>query len=359
MRLKKLVNKIVTKSSDSIRSSFKRDLKYNSIAQTASNKKNIVFLLPALRYPCGGNIVSHNNSETINGLDYKSFQSEILYPEEPDFVPTLFKHTGNLKKNLDFDTKKDFVIIPEIYAARHARLLNEIGVSYAINVQNGYLIDFELSNFGASLSELNYSYEHASIVIGISDDAIANIKMTFPSCKDKIIKSHYVIDKARLKPIEAKQNTITYMPRKSLRHTQLFTLMLNDKLPKNWHLQPIDGVSEAEVYAMFSDSKIFLSFSEFEGLAMPPAMAALSGNFVIGYTGEGNKEYFHLDCFDEVYNGDIRTFIDKTLNAVARFDKGEYKQNMNSINSLADMFSSNSQVRYLKQLMDEIDAKLN
>jgi hypothetical protein len=149
------------------------------------------------------------------------------------------------------------------------------------------------------------------------------------------------------------------MPRKSLRHTQLFTLMLNDKLPKNWHLQPIDGVSEAEVYAMFNDSKIFLSFSEFEGLAMPPAMAALSGNFVIGYTGEGNKEYFHLDCFDEVYNGDIRTFIDKTLNAVARFDKGEYKQNMNSINSLADMFSSNSQVRYLKQLMDEIDAKLN
>ena len=36
--------------------------------------------------------------------------------------------------------------------------------------------------------------------------------------------------------------------------------------------------------------KIFLSFSSLEGLGLPPVEAALAGNHVIGYTGEGGNE---------------------------------------------------------------------
>jgi hypothetical protein len=358
MGIKKSVSNIVNKSKQKIKDMLKREVKYIADTSTSANK-NIVFLLPALRYPCGGNIVVHNHSEVINNLDYKQFRAQVLYPEEPDFIPTLFQHTGNLRKNLNLDPQHDFVVIPEIYAVRHAKLLVDIGVSYAINVQNGYLIDFEMSHFNASLEDLTFAYNHAAIIIGISEDALTNIKMTFPNFAGKIIKSNYIISKAQFKPMAQKQNTITYMPRKLTRHTQLFNLMLNDKLPKNWRMQPIDGVSEAQVYEMLSESKIFLSFSEFEGLAMPPAMAALSGNYVIGYTGEGNKEYFHLDCFDEVYSGDIRTFIGKLLAAIESIDNGQYKTNMTSIATLADMFSSKMQVSYLKQLMDEVETKLS
>ena len=43
-----------------------------------------------------------------------------------------------------------------------------------------------------------------------------------------------------------------------------------------------------------SKSKIFLSFSNLEGIGIPPIEAALAGNKVIGYTGGGGIEYWKL-----------------------------------------------------------------
>lgn len=39
-------------------------------------------------------------------------------------------------------------------------------------------------------------------------------------------------------------------------------------------------------------SRIFLSFSDLEGLGLPPIEAALCGNYVIGYHGGGGREYW-------------------------------------------------------------------
>ena len=63
-------------------------------------------------------------------------------------------------------------------------------------------------------------------------------------------------------------------------------------------------------------SKIFLSFSEFEGFGLPPVEAALCGNLVIGYTGESGKEYWDPPIFDEVFSGDLRTFASIVINKV-------------------------------------------
>lgn len=358
MTLLSTIKKICSKGKEHISNTFRKDVVYTTKKSTGKYKKNIIFLLPALRYPCGGNIVVHNNSEVINSLNYKNFQSQVLYPLEPNFSPTLFNHAANLKKDLKLDSSKDFVIIPEIYAAEHAKALTDIGVSYAINVLNGYLMNFEMTFRDKSFEQLKYAYENASLIIGVSDDSIANIKMVFPNCTDKIIKSSYVIDKASFRPINSKKNLITYMPRKLPKHSQLFMFMLNNKLPKHWSIEPIDGVSENEVYNIFSNSKLFLSFSEFEGLAMPPVMAALSGNLVIGYTGEGNKDYFNMKCFQEVPSGDIREFIEKVLMAVDSFDKNNYNVDLDVIDQLSKMFSKEMQINYIKQLIDAVDEKL-
>lgn len=359
MKLTSTLKKIYSKTKVYINTTIKKDVSYIRVKSSEHCKKNIIFLLPALREPCGGNIVTHNISEVINSLEYNNIQSQVLYPLEPEFSPSLFNHAGNLKKDLKLDPSKDFVIVPEIYAAEHAKSLTDIGVSYAINVLNGYLMNLEIVNNVKSLEQLNYAYENASFIIGVSDDTIANIKMTFPNCSEKIIKSFYVVDKAKFKPIDAKKNLITYMPRKLPKHSQLFMFMLSNKLPENWGIQPIDGVSESEVYDIFSNSKIFLSFSEFEGLAMPPVMAALSGNLVIGYTGEGNKEYFNLQCFMEVFSGDIRGFIEKVLVAIDSFDKRNYKVDMDAITELSRMFSKEMQISFIKQLIDRVNQKLS
>ena len=91
---------------------------------------------------------------------------------------------------------------------------------------------------------------------------------------------------------ENKENLITYMPRKHKNNSEILLFILNRHLPKNWKIKSIDNLTELEVANIFKKSKIFLSFSELEGLGLPPIESALCGNHVIGYTGEGGKEFW-------------------------------------------------------------------
>jgi len=322
------------------------------------NKKNIIFLLPTQVRPAGGSIVAHHQSDSINTIEYKNFSSQVFYPDKVHHLVTNFAHTSSFKRDKIFDIKNDFVIIPEMMVCRYAPELIRLGVKYGIHVQNGYSLGGEVLLGIANFDDLLNTYENAQLIIGNSNDTIENIKTVFPQFSEKIIRSYFVINKSKYQSIENKKNLITYMPRKLGNHSKLVLLFLNDKLPKDWSIKAIDGVTEQQVYDVFFDSKIFLSFSEFEGLAMPPAMAAMCGNRVIGYTGEANKEYFHLACFEEVYCGDIKDFVKKLLEAVERFDNNQETLDLKSIEYLQDFFSDKNQMRYLCELMDVIDSTL-
>jgi hypothetical protein len=356
---KKIIKRIIEKKNSLLWRFLEKEIKYIPINTGSYAKKNIIFTLPALRYPCGGNIVTHSHSDAINLMQYKNFQSQILYPSQPSFSPSLFKHQSDIRRNLNLDPKKDFVVLTEVQVLRNASKLFEAGISYAINVQNGYLMNLEMKSGIGDFKMLQRAYENAAFIISMSKDTTECIELIFPACSNKIIPSFYVIDKATFKPLQEKQNIICYMPRKLAIHTQMFLFFLGDKLPENWKLQAIDGVSEEEVYRILSESKIFLSFSEFEGLAMPPVMAALSGNYVIGYTGEGNKEYFHLPCFSEVECGNLKDFVQKLLSAISRFDREEHQIDKQAIEVLANQFSKAMQIQFLKNLVDIVDKKIS
>ena len=75
------------------------------------------------------------------------------------------------------------------------------------------------------------------------------------------------------------------------------------------NLKDLNDLTETQTYKMLKKSKIFLSFSSFEGLPLPPAEAALAGNFVIGYTGEGGNEYWKKPLFRRIHSGEIIPFV--------------------------------------------------
>lgn len=323
-----------------------------------TGKKNIIFVLPKTSKPAGGIIVAHNHSDKINTLNDPQVSSSVFYPEDCQFNPDIFVHQSIFKRDFAFDPQNDLVLLPEMMTLRYAGKLFEAGIPYGIHVQNGYSMDLELRMGLGNFEQLKKAYTQASLLIGNSIDTIANIEFVFPECKNKIVPLYYVIDKARYQPLENKKNIITYMPRKLEAHTKMALFFLGDKLPKHWEIKAIDGVPEQTVYDIFYESKIFLSFSEFEGIAMPPAMAAMSGNRVIGYTGEANKEYFHLPCFEEVQNGDIKLFVKKILDAVNRFDQGLEKLDLDSIYHLQNMFSKQKQEAQLKTLIEKTNQLL-
>lgn len=320
-----------------------------------SKTKNIIFLLPEQVKPAGGVIVSHHHSDTVNEIQHKNFHSQVFYPENHQHKVTKFVHNSLFKRDNKFDKNKDFVLIPEMMICRYAPKFIELGIKYGVHVQNGYSIGAELQAKIATIDDLRNAYDKADIIIGNSLDTIENIKTAFPHVTDKIIRSYFVINKARYQSVSYKKNIITYMPRKLGKHSQLVLLFIANRLPKHWSIKAIDGVTEQEVYDIFYESKIFLSFSELEGLAMPPAMAAMSGNKVIGYTGEANKEYFHLSCFEQVFCGDIKDFVNKILVAVERFDNDLEQVDTDSITFLNSLFSEVKQKQFIRELIDEVD----
>jgi uncharacterized protein YndB with AHSA1/START domain len=93
-------------------------------------------------------------------------------------------------------------------------------------------------------------------------------------------------------------------------------------LPANWQIQAIDGMTETQVADVLSHSQIFLAFSGLEGLPLPPVEAALSGNRVVGYHGQGGREYWDPALFREVEPGNLIGFAQAVLEEVESIERG-------------------------------------
>ena len=135
-----------------------------------------------------------------------------------------------------------------------------------------------------------------------------------------------------------KKNIITYMSRKLPMHSKLVTSFLRTYLPKNWKLKDLNNLSEQKTYKIMKKSKIFLSFSSLEGLGLPPIEAALAGNQIIGYTGEGGKEYWHKPIFTKINSGE-------------KIKKNSLKKNYTDIKK---KFSKTNELKNIKKFLNLI-----
>lgn len=213
-----------------------------------------------------------------------------------------------------FDPQQELVVVPELWARKYGDQLARLGVPYAIYVQNGYYIS------KGDPSVLNAAYAGARCVLTISDDASRCVAMAFPGTEDRILRVHYSVDARRFNPHQTKENLITYMPRKLADHSDKVLFFLRNHLPKHWRIQAIDGLNETGVADLLQRSKIFMSFSHFEGCPLPPLEAALCGNQVIGYTGQGALEYWSPEVFEAVESGNVVGFAQSVLRKIQQLD---------------------------------------
>ena len=213
-----------------------------------------------------------------------------------------------------FDPQQELVVVPELWARKYGDQLARLGVPYAIYVQNGYYIS------KGDSAVLNAAYAGARCVLTISDDASRCVAMAFPGTEDRILRVHYSVDAQRFNPHQPKENLITYMPRKLADHSSKVLFFLRNHLPAHWRIQAIDGLNEAGVADLLQRSKIFMSFSHFEGCPLPPLEAALCGNQVIGYTGQGAQEYWSPAMFEAVESGNVVGFAQSVLRKIQQLD---------------------------------------
>ena len=345
-------------------------------------KINIIYLLPEMKGASGGAKVIYNHSLILNNLN-KNINSKVihlkknfLYKLEQSLSKriTLFnkRHSGwdgkkmkiskkfRPKKdwyenkifnshNLNFDKTRDFIVIPEIWAHFAIDLgLAENKINYAIFVQGFYHM-----NSTSDFLNLKKSYERAKLIITTSKNSVSYLKTMFPNLKKKIFRVNLSVDSKRFK-IKKKSNLITYMPRKLPSHSNLLLFYLKNLLPKKWKVLPLINVSEKKLIHTLSISKIFLSFSNFEGVGLPPIEAALSGNKVIGYVGGGGSEYWKKPIFTKVENGEIEDFAKKILSNIKSYKTSWIKKTKKSRLLLSKYYSKKSEKDSLTLLSNKI-----
>ena len=128
-------------------------------------------------------------------------------------------------------------------------------------------------------------------------------------------------------------------------------------MPKSWKIKSIHNLKQADVYKYLLKSKIFLAFSKLEGLPLPPVEAAIAGNKVIGYTGEGGKEYWQKPVFTEIPNGNLTKFSSEILKYIKNGEnKNKFKYATKRITKL---FSPKLEMYKIKIMLNKIKLYYN
>jgi glycosyltransferase involved in cell wall biosynthesis len=157
-------------------------------------------------------------------------------------------------------------------------------------------------------------------MVTVSEDSAALLRYTFPQLDIKLARS--VIDPRRFHPGEHPGGRrIAYMPRR--RHAereQLLHVMRSRGILDGWELVPIDGRTEDETAELMRSCAIFLSFSEREGFGLPPAEAMASGCYVVGYTGNGGRDYFDPVYCSPVPECDLLAYAMAVEEAIRRYE---------------------------------------
>ncbi len=343
-----------------------------------NKKKNVVYIVASEKKISGGEKVIYRHSEMINNL-FKDISSEIiplrrskLSKYKNSFFKILNKknkftgwsardieiktnhkpkfnvHNPNFRYKFKFNKNLDFIILPEIFAHLAKELLIKHKIPYAIFVQNGFALN-STNNYPL----LNEAYKNAKLILSVSNNTTKMIKHVFGGLTKNIVKINLSVGSENFKNRLNKENLITYMPRKLPNHSQKLFFMVKNRLPKKWKIKALDNIAnEKELYKVLRKSKIFLSFSHMEGLGLPPLEAAKEGNKVIGYTGEGGKDYWKEPIFTEIPYGNLDLYVNEILNYIKK--RSNYTKFKKQRIELYKKYSSEIEIKSLKKLINKI-----
>lgn len=308
----------------------------------------IVYFCNKPRNPSGGTNVIYRHVRQLNEMGVPAV---VLYSRTgvnaPKGIPTISDHA--LREN-------DYLIIPEISAAEIASKLIPKQMNYGIFVQNGYYLSHRARDY--TEQEIDAAYEQANHIFSISDHTSAVIQLHYPATQNRIVRLGCSINHELFFPATKKEKLITYMPRKNSLHSEALIFALKKQLPADWKIAAIDKLSQTETAALLRRSAIFLSFSNLEGLGLPPIEAALCGNFVIGYHGGGGLDYWAQPNFEAIAVGDLMDYVEKVKQRVLAIEQQTAGALAPGITRLQAVYSEENEIQYLQQLAERVCATM-
>ncbi|MBA2727878.1 MAG: glycosyltransferase [Parachlamydiaceae bacterium] len=207
----------------------------------------------------------------------------------------------------------DIVVVPEIWAFEFSKVASK-EQPFVIFSQNAYYTFNSLHLSGSPHPcdiELSPNPYHASNLLGVlvvSQDNLEYLKFIFPKVPDHRIRIS--VDSNKFAFSSNKQKQIAYMPRKNAYDIlQVIGIITARGKLKGWSFVPIENKTEEKVAEIMKNSWMYLSTCDFEGFALPPMEAMLSGCLVVGYHGQGSKEYIRHPYAMPIISEDLVGFV--------------------------------------------------
>ena len=240
---------------------------------------------PDLNFPSGG---VKKLYELVDTLNDNGIESYIIHTSK-DFKVTWFE---NFTKVTDFMSVRlandDILLLPEVIGEQ---MLNYYpGIRKIIFCQNSF---YALQMFYGKPEKFAEVFLHEDIilVLVVSDYDYKLFKWLYPEIK--ISRFICGIDERLFYFQSDKKKTISVMPRKLKSDYNFLENLLKVKgLLTTYSLQVIEDLPYHKCAEAMRNSAVFLSLSHKEGFGLPPAEAMACGCIVIGYHGQGGKEYF-------------------------------------------------------------------
>lgn len=184
-------------------------------------------------------------------------------------------------------TDSDIAVLPEVVGPEPHGWPE--GVKKVILNQSAYLT---FRGYTLDPSDLRTPYRDPDLlgVLTVSADSRRYLAYAFPEAP--LFRIRPSIDPAVFYPAPGKLDQIAYMPRKfSEDIRQVLNLLKFRGVLQEYRLAAMEGIPPDEVARVLRQSKVFLHFAAQEGFGLPAAEAMACGCPVVGFHGQGGREF--------------------------------------------------------------------
>lgn len=269
-------------------------------------------MAPDLPTPSGGIKVIYRYVEHLRALGYEAS----VWHGTPGFSYPQWSSSAPVETALELSfAPGDVLVMPETGGSKWSFLSNGEPV---VMLCQGMDFVFADADFTSDVPGAYPGWTQARAALAVSEAIATFLEHACDDCFP--IHRVPVEIESYFEPLP-KQRTIALMPRRR-REDLLGAVQLVRRSGRLgvWEILLIDQMTQAEVARALGQSAIFLFGAEREGIGLPGAEAMAAGCYVIGFTGDGAKEYLLPDAAGVVLDSDVVGMCEMTLAAMHDFD---------------------------------------
>lgn len=249
-----------------------------------------------------------------NTARVESFQNIDLHPEDLLVLPEVYQEALNSGRDEAMHRRLRRALTERLGRPASAIQLDE---TRALVAQSSRIVVLNLNGFNVvksfqavgddGLHPFDQPKVEAMIVVSRQNEQM--MRLAFPTLP--VHYFHKSVDPSIFQPVAPKENRICYFNRKR-RETirQVITIAKRRRSFRDFDVTAMQSLSEAQVARVMGSSKVFLSFSSTEGLPRPPMEAMMAGCIVVGFHGQGGRDYMLPELTHPVEADDYSSFIE-------------------------------------------------